>query len=147
MKRKILLSLLAFADIGGSAVQVKAADCSVNVSACISGNQGRPNAVAKCHAAGQRCAKTGTFDRLAVNLTRAPTDVAAGAAGPDQRGCLKSKGAPRGGPLCERDLSHGAPSEPRLTSQPAMTDNPATSGATLGGTHEQAGNRRPIQGD
>jgi hypothetical protein len=26
----------------------RAVDCSSNVSACISGNQGKPNAVAKC---------------------------------------------------------------------------------------------------
>jgi hypothetical protein len=59
MKRIMLLTLPAFAVIGGSAAQVKAADCSVNVNACISGNQDKPNAVAKCQAAGQRCAKTG----------------------------------------------------------------------------------------
>ncbi len=39
----------------------RAADCSINVNACISGNQGKPNAVAKCQAAGQRCAKTGVY--------------------------------------------------------------------------------------
>jgi hypothetical protein len=61
MKRLVLLTLLAFAVIAGSAAQVKAVDCSSNVNACISGNQGKPNAVAKCQAAGQRCAKTGTF--------------------------------------------------------------------------------------
>jgi hypothetical protein len=61
MKRIMLLTLLAFAVIGGSAAQVKAADCSINVNACISGNQGKPNAVAKCQAAGQRCAKTGVY--------------------------------------------------------------------------------------
>ena len=61
MKRIMLLTLLAFAVIGGSAAQVKAADCSINVNACISGNQGKPNAVAKCQAAGQRCAKSGVF--------------------------------------------------------------------------------------
>jgi hypothetical protein len=61
MKRIMLLSLLAFAVIAGSAAQVKAVDCSSNVNACISGNQGKPNAVAKCQAAGQRCAKSGTF--------------------------------------------------------------------------------------
>ena len=59
MKRTMLLTLLAFAVIGGS--PVKASDCSINVNACISGNQGKPNAVAKCQAAGQSCAKTGTF--------------------------------------------------------------------------------------
>jgi hypothetical protein len=61
MKRMMLLTLLAFAVIAGSAAQVKAVDCSSNVNACISGNQGKPNAVAKCQAAGQRCAKSGTF--------------------------------------------------------------------------------------
>jgi hypothetical protein len=61
MKRILLLALLAFSAIGGSAAQVKAADCSVNVSACIGGNQSKPNAVAKCQAAGQSCAKTGVF--------------------------------------------------------------------------------------
>jgi hypothetical protein len=39
----------------------RAADCSANVSTCISNNQGKPNAVAKCQAAGQRCAKTGVY--------------------------------------------------------------------------------------
>jgi len=62
MKNMMLLTLLAFAIIGGSAAQVKAADCSVNVSTCIGSNQGKPNAVAKCQAAGQRCAKTGSGD-------------------------------------------------------------------------------------
>jgi hypothetical protein len=61
IKRIMLLTLLAFAVIGGSAAQVKAADCSVNVNACISGNQDKPNAVAKCQAAAQRCAKTGVY--------------------------------------------------------------------------------------
>ena len=61
MKKITLLTLLAFTVIGGSAAQVKAADCSVNVSTCTGSNQGRPNAVAKCQAAGQRCAKTGIF--------------------------------------------------------------------------------------
>jgi hypothetical protein len=60
MKRLVLLAL-AFAVIGGSTAQVKAADCSTNVSACIDANKNRPNAVAKCQAAGQRCAKTGTY--------------------------------------------------------------------------------------
>jgi hypothetical protein len=55
MKRIMLLTVLAFV-IEGSAAQVKAADCSVNVSTCIGGNQGKPNVVAKCQAA-----KTGTF--------------------------------------------------------------------------------------
>jgi hypothetical protein len=61
MKRIALLALVTFAVFGGSAAQVRAADCSINTNACISGNQGKPNAVAKCQAAGQRCAKTGTF--------------------------------------------------------------------------------------
>jgi hypothetical protein len=61
MKRITLFTLLAFALIGGSAVQVKAADCSSNVRVCISDNQGKPNAVAKCQAAGQSCAKSGVF--------------------------------------------------------------------------------------
>jgi hypothetical protein len=39
----------------------RAGDCSINVNACISGNQGNPNAVAKCQAAGHRCAKTGVY--------------------------------------------------------------------------------------
>jgi hypothetical protein len=42
-------------------LSARAADCSINISACISGNQGKPNAVAKCQAAGQRCTKSGTF--------------------------------------------------------------------------------------
>lgn len=57
----MLLTLLAFAVIGGSAAQVKAADCSANVSACIDANKNKSNAVAKCQAAGQRCAKTGIY--------------------------------------------------------------------------------------
>jgi hypothetical protein len=61
MKRIMLLTLLTFAVIGGSAAQVRAADCGINVNACISGNQGKPNAVAKCQAAGQRCARTGVY--------------------------------------------------------------------------------------
>ena len=39
----------------------RAADCSANVSACIDLSKGKPNAVARCQAAGQSCAKTGTF--------------------------------------------------------------------------------------
>jgi len=61
MKRIMLLTLLAFAIVGGSAAQVRAGDCSVNVSTCIGNNQGKPNAVARCQAAGQSCAKTGVF--------------------------------------------------------------------------------------
>jgi hypothetical protein len=61
MKRATLLTVLAFAAFGGSTAQVRAADCSININACISGNQGKPNAVAKCQAAGQRCAKTGIY--------------------------------------------------------------------------------------
>jgi hypothetical protein len=38
-----------------------AADCSANVSACIDANKNKPNAVAKCQAAGQRCASTGVY--------------------------------------------------------------------------------------
>ena len=60
MKRIMLLTMLAFAVTGGSA-QVKAADCSANVSACIAGNPDKPNAAAKCQAAGQRCAKSGVY--------------------------------------------------------------------------------------
>jgi hypothetical protein len=60
MKRLVLLTLLAFV-IGGSAAQVKAADCRANVSTCISRNQGKPNAAEKCQAAGQSCASTGVF--------------------------------------------------------------------------------------
>ena len=59
MKRIMLPALLALSVIGGSTAQ--AADCSVNVSTCIGNNQGKPNAVARCQAAGQSCAKTGTF--------------------------------------------------------------------------------------
>jgi hypothetical protein len=61
MKRILLLTMLVSDVIGGSAAQVKAADCSANVSACIDANQSKPNAVAKCQAAGQRCAKTGIY--------------------------------------------------------------------------------------
>jgi hypothetical protein len=39
----------------------RAVDCSPNVNACIDANKGKPNAVAKCQAAGQRCAKTGIY--------------------------------------------------------------------------------------
>jgi hypothetical protein len=39
----------------------RAADCSANVNACIDGNQGKPNAAAKCQAAGRSCAKTGVY--------------------------------------------------------------------------------------
>jgi hypothetical protein len=61
MKKIMLFTLVAFAVIGVSAAQVRAADCSANVSACIDANRNKPNAVAKCQAAGQRCAKTGTY--------------------------------------------------------------------------------------
>jgi hypothetical protein len=61
MKRIVSLALLAFAIFAGSAPRALAVDCSINVNACISGNQGKPNVVAKCQAAGQRCAKSGTF--------------------------------------------------------------------------------------
>jgi hypothetical protein len=40
---------------------VRAADCSANVNACIDANKNKPNVVAKCQAAGQRCAKTGIY--------------------------------------------------------------------------------------
>jgi hypothetical protein len=41
-----------------------AADCSANIDACISGNQGKANAVAKCQAAGRSCAKTGVYNLI-----------------------------------------------------------------------------------
>ena len=86
MKRLVLLTV-AFAAIGGSAAQVKAADCNGNVSACINGNAGKPNAVAKCQAAGQRCAKSGVFVGPFTGqlIRRRPRNVAAGAAGPERR--------------------------------------------------------------
>jgi hypothetical protein len=61
MNRFSLFSLLTLAVLAGSAAEVKAADCSANVSACIAGNQGKPNAAAKCQASGQRCAKSGVY--------------------------------------------------------------------------------------
>jgi hypothetical protein len=76
MKRMMLLTLLAFAVIAGSAAQVKAVDCSSNVNDCI-----RPNAVAKCQAAGQRCAKSGTFVGPFSGQTYQAANVGAGAAG------------------------------------------------------------------
>jgi hypothetical protein len=39
----------------------RAADCGANASACISTNKDKPNAVAKCRAAGQNCASTGVY--------------------------------------------------------------------------------------
>jgi len=38
-----------------------AADCSANVRTCINLSKDKPDAVARCQAAGQSCAKTGTF--------------------------------------------------------------------------------------
>jgi hypothetical protein len=38
-----------------------AADCGGNVSACIRYSQGKPDAVAKCKAAGESCSKSGVF--------------------------------------------------------------------------------------
>jgi hypothetical protein len=61
MKSTRLLGLLAFAIIVSSVPQALAADRSINTNACMSGNQGQPNAVAKCQAAGQRSAKTGVY--------------------------------------------------------------------------------------
>jgi hypothetical protein len=39
----------------------RAADCSANVSACIDLSKRKPNAVTRCQAAGQSCAKTDAF--------------------------------------------------------------------------------------
>jgi hypothetical protein len=59
VRRVMLVATIAFSIALGS--PARAADCSPNVSACIDANKNKPNAVAKCQAAGQRCAKTGIY--------------------------------------------------------------------------------------
>jgi hypothetical protein len=54
-----MVATIAFLIALGSTA--RAADCSANVSACIDANKTKPNAAAKCQAAGQRCAKTGIY--------------------------------------------------------------------------------------
>jgi hypothetical protein len=54
-----LVTTIAFTITLG--LPARAADCSANVSACISANKNKPNAVAKCQAAGQSCASTGVY--------------------------------------------------------------------------------------
>jgi hypothetical protein len=71
MKRIALFTLVVFTVVGGSAAQVKAADCTANVSACIDADKSKPNAVAKCRAAGQRRTKTAIYvGPLVVYLTK-----------------------------------------------------------------------------
>ena len=57
--RTLVFGAIAFSIAVGS--PARAVDCSANVSACIDANKSKPNAVAKCQAAGQRCAKTGIY--------------------------------------------------------------------------------------
>jgi hypothetical protein len=54
-----MVTTIAFSIAFG--LPARAADCSANVSACISANKGKPNVVAKCQAAGQTCANTGVY--------------------------------------------------------------------------------------
>ena len=54
------VSVVAIVAIAGT-LPARAADCSADVSACIDANKNKPNAVAKCQTAGQRCAKTGIY--------------------------------------------------------------------------------------
>lgn len=83
----------------GSAAQVRAADCSINVNACISGNQGKPNAVAKCQLPAKDVRKPAFMSVPSMDKLTRPANVGAGAAGPDQRECLESNGPPHGRPL------------------------------------------------
>ena len=56
-----LLTAASVALLMTSNYSVFAADCGAYVSQCITQNAGKPDAKAKCSAAGQSCAKTGTF--------------------------------------------------------------------------------------
>jgi hypothetical protein len=56
-----LLTAVSVAFLMTSNYSVFAADCGASVSGCITGNAGKPDAQAKCSAAGQTCAKTGVF--------------------------------------------------------------------------------------
>jgi hypothetical protein len=56
-----LLTALSVAFLMTSNYSVFAADCGAYVSGCIRQNAGKPDAKAKCSAAGQSCAQTGTF--------------------------------------------------------------------------------------
>ena len=56
-----LLTTVSVAFLMTSNSSVFAADCGGYVSQCITQNAGKPDAKAKCSAAGQSCAKTGTF--------------------------------------------------------------------------------------
>jgi hypothetical protein len=56
-----LLTAASVAFLMTSNYSVFAADCGAYVSQCIRNNSGKPDAQAKCSAAGQSCAKTGTF--------------------------------------------------------------------------------------
>lgn len=55
----MVIATIAFSIVLGS--PARAVDCSANVSACIGANKNKLNAVAKCQAARQRCAKTGIY--------------------------------------------------------------------------------------
>jgi hypothetical protein len=54
-----LVTIIAFSMAHG--LPAYAADCRPNVRVCISANKNKPDAVAKCEAAGQSCASTGVF--------------------------------------------------------------------------------------
>jgi hypothetical protein len=56
-----LLTAVSVAFLMTSNYSVVAADCGANVSQCMRNNSGKPDAQAKCSAAGQSCAKTGIF--------------------------------------------------------------------------------------
>jgi hypothetical protein len=56
-----LLAAASFTFLMSSNYSVFAADCGGYVSQCITQNAGKSDAKVKCSAAGQSCAKTGTF--------------------------------------------------------------------------------------
>jgi hypothetical protein len=56
-----LLTAASVAFLMTSNYSAFAADCGFYVSGCIRQSAGKPDAIAKCSAAGQSCAQTGTF--------------------------------------------------------------------------------------
>jgi hypothetical protein len=60
---KMIIVGLTVISFGVGVSPARAFDCSANVGACIDLNKGKPNAETKCQAAGQSCAKKGTFCR------------------------------------------------------------------------------------
>ena len=58
---RIVCATVSIALVTALPSPIIALDCGVQVNGCIAGNAGKPDAKAKCAAAGQTCAQTGVF--------------------------------------------------------------------------------------